>query len=111
VRAPLDKYQARYKRDWDSRVRPKNKDLAVRDLVNLRYHRGGHKLLPKALGPFEILDTDGIYSAIDQGDGEGRVSSDDVTPAPRPVPGPDAQPHRLTQAPLPDVNPSDEDPT
>ena len=65
----------------------------------------------KALGPFEILDTDGTYFAIDQGDGEGRVNSNDVTPAPRPVPGPDSQPHRLTKAPLPDVNSSDEDPT
>jgi len=79
VRASLDKYQARYKRNWDSRVRPKNKDLAVGDFVYLRYHCGGHKLLPKALGPFEILDTDGTYFAIDQGDGEGRVNSNDDT--------------------------------
>jgi len=111
VRASLDKYQARYKRNWDSLVRPKNKDLAVGDFVYLRSHRGGRKLLPKALGPFEILDTDGTYFAIDQGDGEGGVNSNDVTPAPRPVSGPDYQPHRLTQAPLPDVNSADEDPT
>ena len=111
VRASLDKYQARYQRHWDSWVRPKNKDLAVGDFVYLRSHRGGHKLLPKALGPFEILDTDGTDFAIDQGDGEGRVISNDVTPAPRPVSGPDSQPHRLTQGPLPDVKSSDEDPT
>ena len=111
VRAFLDKYQARYKRYWDSRVRPKNKDLAVGDFLYPRSHRGGHKLLLKVLGPSEILGTDGTYFAIDQGFGEGRVNSNDVTPAPRPVPGPDAQPHRLTQAPLPDVNSSDEDPT
>jgi len=111
VRASLDKYQACYKRDWDSRVRPKNKNLVVCDFVYLRSHRGGHKLLPNALGPFEILDTDGTFFVIDQGDGEGRVNSNDVTPAPRPVPGPDAQPHRLTKDPLPDVNSSDEDPT
>jgi len=92
-------------------VRPKNKDLAVGDFVYLRSHRGGHKVLPKALGPFEILDTDGLYFAIDQGDGEGRVNSNDVTPAPRPVSGPDSKPHQLTQAPLPDVNSADEDPT
>jgi len=74
VRASLDKYQARYKRNWDSRVRPKNKDLAVGDFVYLRSHLGGHKLLPKALGPFETLDTDGTYFAIVQGDGDGRVN-------------------------------------
>jgi len=102
---------ARYKRNWDSRVRPKNKDLAVGDFVYLRSHRGGHKLLPKALVPLEILDTDGTYFAIDQGDGAERVNSNDVTPAPRPVSGPDFQPHRLTQASIPDVNSSDEDPT
>jgi len=111
VRASLDEYQARYRRDWDSRVRPKNKDLAFGDWVYLRSQRGGHKLLPKAFGPFEILDTDGTYLAIDQGDGEGRVNSNDDTRAPRPVPGPDSQPHRLTQAPLPDVYSSDEAPT
>jgi len=111
VRSSLDKYQARYKRDWDSRMRSKNKDLTVGDFVYLRSHRGRHKLLPKALGPFEILDTGGTYFAIDQGNGEGRVNSNDDTSAPRPVSGPDAQPHRLTQAPLPDVNSSDEDPT
>jgi len=111
VRASLDMYQARYKRNWDSRVRPKNKDLAVGDFVYLRSHRGGHKLLPKALSPFEILDKNGTYFAIDQGDGEGRVNSNDVTPAPRPVSGPDSQPHRLTQTPLPHVNSSDADPT
>jgi len=111
VRASLDKYQARYRREWDSRVRPKNKELAVGDFVYLRSHRGGHKVLPKARGQFDILDTDGTYFAIDQGDGEGRVKSNNVTPAPRPVSGPDSQRHRLTQAPLPDVNSSDEDPT
>jgi len=103
VRAPLDKYHARYKRSWDSPVRPKNKDLAVGDFFYLHSHHGGHKLLPKALGPFEILDTDGTYFTIDQGDGEGRVNGNDATPAPRPVSGPDSQRHRLTQAPLPDI--------
>ena len=92
-------------------MRQKNKDLAVEHFFYLRSHRGGHKQMPKALGPFEYLDKDGTYFAIDQGDGEGRVNSKDVTPAPRPMSGPDSQPHRLTQAPLPDVNFSDEDPT
>jgi len=40
-------------------VRQKNKDQAVGNFVYLHSHRGGHKLLPKAFGPFEILDTDG----------------------------------------------------
>jgi len=111
VRASLDKFQARYKRNWDIRVRPKNKDLALGDFFYLRYHRGVHKLLPQALGRFEILDADGTYFAIDQGDVEGRVNSNDVPPAPRPVSGTDSQPHRFTQAPLPDMNFSDEDPT
>jgi len=92
-------------------VRPKNKDLAVGYFFYLRSHRDGHKLMPQALGPFEYLDTNGTYFAIDQGDGEGRINGKDVTPAPRPMSGPDSQPHRLTQAPLPDVNSSDEDPT
>jgi len=111
VRASLYKYQARYERNWDSRVRPKKKDLAVGDFVYLRSFRGGHKPLPQALGPFEILNTNGTYFAIDQGDGEGWFNRNDFTPAPRPVPEPDSQPHRLTQAPFPDVNSSDEDPT
>ena len=92
-------------------MRQKNKDLAVEHFFFLRSHRGGHKLMPKALGPFEYLDKDGTYFAIDQGDGEGRVNSKDVTPARRPMSGPDSQRHRLTQAPLPDVNFFDEDPT
>jgi len=92
-------------------VRPKNKSLAVGLFVYLRFHCGGHELLRKALGPIEILDIDGTFFAIDQGDGRGRVDSNDVTPAPRPVPGPDTQPHRLKQDPHFDVNSSDEDPT
>jgi len=111
VLASLDKYEARYKRKWDSRVRPKIKDLAAGDLVYLRSHCGGHRLLPEALGPFEIHDTNGTYFAIDQGDGEGRVNNNDVKPAPCPVPRPDAQPRRLTQAPLPEVYSAEEDPT
>jgi len=67
VRASLDTYQVRYKRNWDSRVRPKNKHLAVGDFVYLRPHRGGHKQLPKALRLFEILDTDDTYLAIAHG--------------------------------------------
>ena len=99
----LTRYQARYKRAWDGKVRPKNKELVVGDFVYLRSHRGGHKLSPKALGPFEILDTDGTFFVIDQGEGEGRVKSDHVTAAPRPDLGPAQQPHRLTQSPLPAV--------
>jgi len=56
-------------------VRPKNKDLVVGHFFYLRSHRGGHNLMPKALGPFEYLDTNGTYFTIDQGDGEGRVNS------------------------------------
>jgi len=111
VRASLDTYQARFKRNWDSRVRQKEKDLAVGLFFYLRSHRGGHRLLPKSLGPFEILDTSGTYFAIDQGDGEGQFNSNDVAPAPRPMSGPDYQPHLFTQAPLLVVNSSDEDPT
>jgi len=66
VRTSLEKYQARYEREWDCRVRQKNKDLAVGDFVHLLSHIGGHKLLLEALGQFKILDTDGTYLEIDQ---------------------------------------------
>ena len=62
-------------------------------------------------GPFEILDTDGTYFTIDHGDREARVNSDNVTPAHQPVAGPDSQTHRLTRAPLPDVDSTADDPT
>jgi len=70
VSASQHKYQALYKRDRDSHVQPKIKDMAVGDFVHLHSHRGRHKVLPKALGPFEVFDTDGTYFAIDKGDDE-----------------------------------------
>jgi len=75
VRVSIDKHHSLFKTRWDGHLRPKNKEQSVGDFVYLCSHRGGHKLLPKTLAPFAIINTDGTYFAIGQGDDQARVHS------------------------------------
>lgn len=79
------KTQARYKRDYDRNVRPKNKKIKDGDWLYVESHsRTRGKLDSKTAGAYEILDTDG-WTFLSQIDGSPyRVSSDHVTRAPPP---------------------------
>jgi len=59
VRDSISKTQARYKRDYDKKVRPRRVLVTSGDWVYLRNHTRKHKLDPKVTGPYEVLETDG----------------------------------------------------
>lgn len=85
VKESIAKTQARYKRDYDRRVRPKNKELKDGDWVFVDNHsQTRRKLDAKTDGPYEILDTDGWTFPLDMDGSPYRVSSDHVTRAPPP---------------------------
>jgi len=83
----LRKTQQRYKRKFDHRVATRNADVKIGDYVYTTSHDRQNKLQSKAIGPFVVIDADSdastFFSDID-GE-EKRVSSDHVTPAPRPT--------------------------
>jgi len=81
VRASIAKTQARYKRDYDKKVRPRRVPVKSGDYVYLRNHQRKHKLGPKATGPYEVLETDGRTFLLDQYGIPYRVSADHVVPA------------------------------
>jgi len=92
----LRKTQQRYKRNSDHRVATRNADVKIGDCVYTTNHDRQNKLQSKAIGPFVVIDADAdastFVSDIDRE--EKRVSSDHVTPAPRPKTA-DTVPHPL----------------
>lgn len=80
----LRKTQQRYKRDFDANVGSRNKDIRVGDYVYTTNHHRASKLESRAVGPFVVLDADASTFVIDLDGEQERVSSDHVTPAPRP---------------------------
>jgi len=77
----IDKTQARYKRDYEEKVRPLRVSLTSGDWVHLQKHTRTHKLDPKVTGPYEVLETDGRTYLIDRDGLAYRVSGDHVLPA------------------------------
>jgi transposase InsO family protein len=79
--------QARYKADFDKRVRPKNSEVKEGDEVFLRVEvtevGRNHKLESLVQGPYQVLENAGTTFRLRIGGDDIRVSSDRVTPAPR----------------------------
>jgi len=66
VRASIAKNQARYKRDYDKKIRPRREGIRSGDWVYLRNHTKTHKLDPKTTGLYAVLETDGVTFLNDQ---------------------------------------------
>jgi len=83
----LRKTQQRYKRNFDHRVATCNADVKIGEYVCTTSHDGQNKLQSKTIGPFVVADAtaDASTFVIDIDGEEKRVSSDHVTPAPRPT--------------------------
>jgi len=94
VRNSLTLAQRRYKRNYDARVRPVNKDVHLKDWVFVDGHtRTKYKLGTRAAGPYKVLSRgEGTFSLDTNGYPE-TVSSDHVTAAP----GPPGSPQTLLQ--------------
>jgi len=94
VRKSLTLAQRRYKRNYDARVRPVNKDVHAGDWVFVDGHaRTKYKLRTRAAGPYKVLSRgEGTFS-LDIGGYPETVSSDHVTAAP----GPPGDPQTLLQ--------------
>jgi len=92
----LRKTQQRDKRNFDHRVATRNADVKIGDYVYTTNHYPQNKLQSKAIGPFGFVDADADASTfvIDIDGEEKRVSSDHVTPDPRPTMT-DTVPHLL----------------
>jgi len=83
----LRQTQQRSKRNFDHRVATRNADVKICDYVYTTNHDRQNKLQIKAIGPFVVIDADADASTfvIDIDGEEKRVSSDHVTPGPRPT--------------------------
>jgi len=83
VRDSVSKTQARYRRDYEKKVRPRRVSVAGAggDWVYLRNHTRKHKLDRKLTGPYEELETDGRTYLINQDGLTYWVSGDHVVPA------------------------------
>jgi len=65
VMESISNTQARYKRDYDKKFRPRRVSVTSGDWVYLRHHTRKHKLDPEVTGPCEVLETDGRTYLID----------------------------------------------
>ena len=85
VRQSLTLAQQRYRRNYDARVRPVNKDFQAGDWVLVDGHaRTKYKLGTRAAGPYNVLSRgEGTFS-LDIGRYPETVSSNHVTAAPGP---------------------------
>jgi len=81
------KTQQLYKRNFDHRVATRNADVKIGDYVCTTIHDPPTKLQSKAIEHFVVVDADADASKfVIEIDGEEKcVSSDHVTPAPRPT--------------------------
>lgn len=88
VRDTMDKAQARYKRNFDVRVKGRRQSLRIGDwvLVNSHDNEGG-KLVFKAKGPYQILKTDGRRLTIESDDGIRTINGNHAIRAPDPPEG------------------------
>jgi len=94
VRRALTLAQRRYKRNYDARVRPVNKDVDAGDWVLVDGHtRTKYKLGIRAAGPYKVLSREEGTLSLDIGGYPETVSSDHVTAAP----GPSGDPQTLLQ--------------
>ena len=88
VREAMEKAQARYKRNFDSRVKSRREPLRVGDWVFVNSHENqGGKLVFKARGPYQILKTDGRRLTIESDDGIRTINGNHATRAPEPPEG------------------------
>jgi len=88
VRDTMEKAQARYKRAVDNRVPVRREALRVGDWVIVKSHENqGGKLVFKALGPYQILKTDGRRITIKSDEGIRTINGTHATRAPEPPEG------------------------
>ena len=81
----LYREQARYKRNYDARVRTTREKLHAGTQVFVRreyFKEGKHKLSPLADGPFWVVDVDDETAVVRIGDQDERVSRDRLALAP-----------------------------
>lgn len=88
VQKTMDKAQARYKKNFDIRVRSRRNPLRVGEWVYVNAHdKPGGKLVFKTLGPYQILKTDGRRLTIESDDGIRTINGNHATRAPEPPEG------------------------
>jgi len=86
VRPSLSVSQRRYKRSYNARVRPVNKDIQEGDWVFVDgYTRTRHKLGTHAAGPHKVICRGEDTLSLEIGGYPETVSSDHVTAAPDPL--------------------------
>lgn len=86
----IDKEQARYKRNFDARLRKPSYKIPVGFFVFLRKLKGStkgkqHKLSPVPTDPFRVMEVRDDTVVIEDGDAQERVSRDPVQLAPNPL--------------------------
>jgi len=85
VRETMEKAQARYKRAFDKRVRPRRESLRVGDWVYVKSHENqGGKLVFKTLRPYQVLKTDGRRLTIESDDGIRTINGNHASGASEP---------------------------
>ena len=96
----LLKTQTRYKKDFDKRVRPSNRNIRAGQYVYLDPTDGttkGVKLVNHALGPYRVITNDKRTFVIQRGEQVKRVNADQVTYAPPPLNAPPPEPLEATE--------------
>ena len=84
-RDTMEKAQARYKRAFDERAQTCREALQVGDWVFVKSHeKQWGKLVFKALGPYQIMKTDGRRPTIESDDGIRPINGNHATRAPEP---------------------------
>ena len=109
ARSRLKKSQARYKRDFDRRVRESQRELRKGDYVYLDVpEKPKSKLAPLAQGPYRVLKAKRHTIRIDRDGVDEKVNVDRVTPAPPPY-GVGAQATDTRRTEVPSAQPAREE--